>query len=230
MATEIDKLDPIPETVTLESGLVVGLEALKTRQFLKLLRIITHGGLAQISTQLLSGNGDEGTDEFIGRLLSAVLFAVPDAEDETITFLRAMCYPDGLIEGRALTRADVEHNKILWSGLDAELENPELEDTVSIIEAIVRREAEDIQALGKRLMAMFNLAEKTGQIPSSKSPSPTESTSTSSAVSPALSTSSRKSTGGRTTKSLNSPLLDSDSASPPFESDSTTPVGSVSIG
>lgn len=234
MTTEIDKLDPLPESVTLQSGLVVRLEALKTRQFLKLLRIITHGGLSQLGGQFIGSlisDADESdsVEEFMGRLLSAVLFAVPDAEDETIVFLRAMCYPDGLVEKRALTRPDVEHNKTLWAGLDAELENPELEDTITIIEAIVRREAEDIQALGKRLMTMFNLAQKTGQVPSS-SPSPSESTSESSEDSPEPSTSSRRRTGGRTTKSVTSPLLDSDNASPRSARNSTTRVGSASIG
>ena len=38
------------------------------------------------------------------------------------------------------------------------LDNPELEDLVDLIEAIVRREAKDIMALGKRLAAMLKLA------------------------------------------------------------------------
>lgn len=232
MANEIDKLDPLPESVTLRSGLVIQLESLRSRQFFKLLRIITHGALPGMANAgMLSADGME-SEEFLGRLVTVVLLAIPDAEDETIEFVRSMCYPAGLIDRKNLNKQDIEHNTALWEGLDEELINPDLDDLVTIIEAIIKREAEDIQALGKRLMAMFKLAEKTGQINSSNgsSPNPRASTPASSAVSAGRSTSSRRNTGGRAMRSVNSPLVSSDSASPQSESDSTTPVGSVSNG
>lgn len=225
MASEIDKLDPIPDFVFLESGLRVQLESLKTRQFFKLLRIITHSAMPNIADLF---DSELTSDEFMGRLLSIVALSIPDAEDETIDFIRAMCYPAGLTERKNLNKQDVEHNKILWEALDEELENPELGDTISIVEAIVRREAADIQALGKRLGAMLKLAEKTGQLPSS--PTPPVSTSPSSAGSRGRSTSSRPSTAGPTPSSPDSPSDDSGKPSPQFASASTTPAGSTSNG
>jgi hypothetical protein len=226
MASEMDKLDPVPDHIILESGLRVQLESLKTRQFFKLLRIITHSALPNIGDVLDLENLN--SDEFMGRLLSIVVLSIPDAEDETIDFIRAMCYPAGLVERRKLNKQDVEHNTVLWEGLDAELENPELTDMVSIIEAIIRRESADIQALGKRLGAMLKLAEKTGQL--SSSPSPKESTSNSSAGSAGRSTSSRRGTDGPTTTLQTSLSDDSGNASPLSESVSTMRVGSSSNG
>jgi len=202
MADEIDKLDPIPETVNLRSGLQVQLESLKARQFFKLLRIVTHGALPGMREAGLFDMDDLDTDEFMGRLLSVTLLSIPDAEDETIAFIKSMVYPVGLIERKGLNKQDVERNQILWDALDAEMENPDLDDLVTIIEAVVKRESQDIQALGKRLASMMTLAEKTGQI--SSSPSQTVSTSLSSEESPEPSTSSRRNTGGKTKSSSRS--------------------------
>jgi hypothetical protein len=154
------------------------------------------------------------------------LLSIPDAEDETVEFIRAMVYPDGLIERKGLNKQDVERNKELWAALDEELENPDLDDLVTIIEAVVRREADDIQALGKRLAAMVSLAAKTGQL----SPSPTASTKASSGRSRGRSTSSPRNTGGTTMSSVGSALDDFDSASQPSENGSITTVGSANIG
>lgn len=229
MANEIDKLDPVPDTVTLESGLRVQLESLRARQFFKLLRIITHGALPGMQQAGLFDMNDMDSQEFMGRLLSVTVLSIPDAEDETIEFLKSMCYPVGLIERKGLNKQDVERNTILWEALEAELENPELGDLVTIVEAVIKREAEDIQALGKRLASMFKLAEKTGQI-DTPSPSPTGSNSTSSEESPAPSTSSRRSTAGRTRTSRTSPSVESVNVSQLSGNGSTMPVGSVNIG
>lgn len=230
MANELDKLDPPPETVTLCSGLQVQLESLKARQFFKLLRIVTHGALPGMQQAGLFDMAELTTDEFMGRLLSITVLSIPDAEEETIEFIRSMCQPVGLIERKGLNKQDAERNALLWEALDDELENPELDDLVTIIEAVVKREAEDIQALGKRLASMFKLAEKVGQVPSSTSPSPTESTSTSLADSPARSTSSRRSTGGKTKTSKPYRSVESANVLHLSGNDSTTRDGSVSIG
>lgn len=230
MANEIDKLDPAPDFVFLESGLRVQLESLKARQFFKLLRIVTHGALPGMREAGLFEMDGLDSDEFLGRLMSVLVLSIPDAEDEAIEFVRSMCFPAGLAEGagrRGLNKQDVEHNALLWEALDAELENPELGDLLTIMEAVVKREAEDIQALGKRLASMFTLAEKTGQL---SSPSPQTSTPASSEASPARSTSSRRSTTGRTSNSKTARSGDSVSASQRSASNSTTPVSSISNG
>lgn len=224
--SELDALTPRLEQVTLSSGAVTVIQDLKTRQFLKLLRIFTHGALRELSIFQLGSDADK--DEFGAKLLSLVLMSVPDAEDEAIEFVQSMCKPYGLIEGRALNKQDKERNAELWRQLDSELENPELDDLITIVEAIVRREAADIQALGKRLAAMLNLAKKTGQL--SNSPHPTSPTPNSSAASAEASTSSPPSTAGQTTSSAASPSDAYASVSPQSGSDASTPSGGASNG
>jgi len=226
MADELDKLDPRDQVVKLRSGIFVRFEALRTRQFLKLLRIVTHGALPGMSQAGLLNLENLTNEEFLGQFLTITLLSIPDAEEETVDFIRSMVYPDGLIERKGLNKQDVERNKELWAALDEELENPDLDDLITIIEAVVRTEAEDIQALGKRLAAMLNLAAKTGQL----SPNPKASTPASSAGSRGRTTSSRRSTAGPTMSSVGSALDDYDSASQPSGNASTTPVGSASIG
>src|SRR4051812_30001761 len=226
MAEEIDKLDPQDQVVQLRSGHFVRFEALRTRQFLKLLRIVTHGALPGMSQAGMLSLESLSSAEFLGQFLTMTLLSIPDAEDETVEFIRSMVYPDGLIDRKGLNKQDVEHNKQLWAELDEELENPDLGDLITIIEAVVRREADDIQALGKRLAAMMSLAAKTGQL----SPAQKASTPASSERSRAHTTSSPRNTAGPTMSSVGSALDDFDNASPPSANDSTTPVGSASIG
>lgn len=151
------------DTVALSSGTEVVIQPLKARQFFKLLRIITHGAGGMLLNVKFSG--DDTPEEFGAKLLALVGFAIPDAEEEVIDFLLSMVTPAGEKTGRKLSKEEIAHNKQLAEDLFGELYNPELEDLVTLVEAIVKREAADLQALGKRLMAMFDLAKKTGQVP-----------------------------------------------------------------
>lgn len=227
---ELDSLDPIPEQVKLQSGLTVQLERLKARQFFKLLRIITQGAMPQMQTAGLFDTDGLDASEFTSRLITVTLLSIPEAEDQTIDFVRSMGKPVGLIERKNLNKQDAERNLELWTRFDEELDNPELDDLVTIIEAVVRREAADIQALGKRLAAMFNLAVKTGQIPENQSPNQTGSTSASSADSPAPSISSVRSTDGRTRSSSTSASRASVSASRASKSAASTSAISGTSG
>lgn len=155
----------LPETVvvTLESGNKLEIVPLKTRQFFKLLRIITRGaGDALTSLRL---NPEDSDMEFATKLIATFGFAIPEAEEEAIEFVQSMCKPIGLIERPAssLNKQDRERNDNLWLQMVTELQNPELGDTFSIIEAVVTRETPNLKALGKRLSQMFDLAKKTGQ-------------------------------------------------------------------
>lgn len=225
--SELDALDPIPEQVKLSDGTIVVLNDLRARQFFKLLRIMTHGALPVLRDMSVFNIGpDTDPAEFGARLLSVVVLAIPDAETETIQFLQSMCRPYGLIERPALNKQDLERNNTLWDTLERTLANPHLDDLVTLIEAIVKRESADIQALGKRLVAMFKLAAKTGQL----SQSPTSPTDSSSADSPAPSTFSPASTAGTTTASATSPSEGSASVSPPSVSVASTASGNASNG
>ncbi len=232
---ELDALDPVPEQVTLESGFVIELERLKARQFFKLLRIVTgSGALSQLANAGLFSMEGQTEADFTAQFVTVVLMSIPEAEDETIDFIRAMARPSGLRTGRKLNKQDEDHNLRLFLEFDQELNNPELDDLISIIEAIVRREASDIQALGKRLAAMLKMAEKTGQIPTNEAPSQSQnrqgSTAASSEDSPVRSISSRRSTAGRTNSSTTSRSRASGSASRRSKSAASSNAGNETNG
>lgn len=198
--SELDILTSVPEKATLSSGTEVVFEDLKARQFFKLLRILTHGAFPLLrDPSLMSFGPDEDVKEWGQRFLTLVLMAVPDAEDEAIEFVRAMVRPASVIDKAdrpgGLSKVDRTHNQMRWDELNEELENPELDDLITIIEGVVQRELDDLAALGKRLGAMLKLAQKTGQIPTS-TPSPTSTEPNSSGASPEPSTSSAPSTDG----------------------------------
>jgi hypothetical protein len=151
------------DIVTLDSGTKVRLLPLKARQFFKLLRIVTHGAGGMLFNVKFSG--DDTPEEFGAKLVAVLGYAIPDADEEVFDFLLSMVEPVDLKTGRNLNKQDKETNEKLKEEIFDELYNPELEDMVTLIEAIVKREAEDLQALGKRLMALFSLAQKTGQVP-----------------------------------------------------------------
>lgn len=158
--SEIDRIDPNGSPITLVSGTEVEIRPLRMREFFKLLRIVTRGGAEILANMRLSLSAmDE--DEFVTQFLAVLLFAVPEAEAETEDFLRAMVKPAGLTGNK-------KKDDALQDALEAELDNPEIEDALTIIEAVVRAEAGDLQALGKRLRAAFNLAERTGQVKAQK--------------------------------------------------------------
>ncbi len=232
--SELDALSPVPATIRLSTGTVLELESLRARQFFKLLRIITRGAMPamqDLSVFKLDPEADAGA--FAGRLLSLMLLSIPEAENEAIEFIQSMVQPAGLIDRRSsgtkLNKQDLERNTELWAKALTDLDNPNLDDLVTIIEAIVKREAGDIQALGKRLTAMFKLAEKTGQIPT-PSPNQTSPAGTSSADSPERTTYSVTSTGGPTTSSVNSHSDGFVSVSLPSENVSTSFGGNETNG
>jgi hypothetical protein len=192
-STETDTLDPQPRVVTLDGGMQLQVQPLRTRQFFALLRIITHGGGEMLARFPLDPS--EGAAVFGPRLLMLLLLSIPDAVDETIAFVQSVTAPVGLIERgpRPLNRQDTERNNALLEQWEEQLDNPGLDDLVSIVEDVVGHEVDNLAALGKRLGAMIQMAIKTGQLARTSTTSPTV---TSSADSPAPSTSSPASTDG----------------------------------
>lgn len=156
---EIERLlNDTSQTLKLSTGSTVRIRPMKLREFLRLLRIITRGGSQIMSTMDLNF---EDTEDFIQSLLAIVLFSIPDAEQETIEFLTAMCEPERLT-------GNAKDDAYAYQMLAKELDNPELEDTTNILAIIVRSEGRDLQALGKRLRTMFDVARKMGVIGSPK--------------------------------------------------------------
>lgn len=163
MATDAEVIVPDGEIIKLSTGFRLKLQPLKSRQFLKLLKIITHGAGGMLLN--VRWSGDDSPEEFGAKLLALVGYAIPDAEDEVIEFLKAMTEPADLVDGRRLSADDKKRNNEAIEEFMVEMDNPELEDLVTLVEKIVLREAADMQALGKRLMSMFKIAQKLGQVP-----------------------------------------------------------------
>lgn len=152
---EIERLlSDTAQTLKLSSGSTVRIRPMKLREFLKMLRIITRGGSAIMSTMDLNF---EDTDDFVQSLLAVVMFSIPEAEQETVDFITAMCEPDRLT-------GNAKDDAYARQMLALELDNPELEDMTNVLAVIVRSEGRDLQALGKRLRTMFDVAKKMGLV------------------------------------------------------------------
>lgn len=158
--TEVERIEPLGETVKLESGLEVDVQPLKLRQFLKLLKVVTTGAGAAWSNFDMDLNNP---DKFVNDLLALVLFAIPESEDEVVEFIQSVVLPHEMPKGS--DRATLERRVELVNDMYIELENPEPEDVITILEVLISREAEDIRKLGKRLAGMMATARKMGIAP-----------------------------------------------------------------
>lgn len=156
--SELDALDPLPETLTLLDGTEVKLLDLRARQFFKLLRVITRGPAlgALGDSSFLSGT----PEEIVGRVVGLLLASIPDAGDEVLAFVQDMIQPAGLKPGDAAAKSNADK----WAHLGTVMDNPELEDLVDVIHAIIKRESKDLAALGKKVGSFFQVAQKTGQL------------------------------------------------------------------
>lgn len=161
--SELDRIDPQPETCKLSTGFEVDVVRMRTRQFFRLLRVLTHGAGPALTQSSLNFGDDAG--QFAQKLLMLVVMSIPDAEQEAIAYLSSMCRPAGIVDKPAdrLTKQETESNQALWARYNEELHNPDPADTLDLIEIIVRQEAPELQALGKKLRRMIDLYRKTGQ-------------------------------------------------------------------
>lgn len=150
---DVQRLVPDPGApVTLENGSRVIIKPLKLREFLAMLKIVTRGAAMAMGSVRL----DTNDEDFAQSLISLFLFAIPEAEDEAVDFIRLMVQPAGPFAEGEQEAAAIK--------LFDDLENPELEDIVTIIEGVIRRDGKDLRALGKRLGGMLEIARKTGQV------------------------------------------------------------------
>lgn len=150
---DIDTLSSEPALMTLESGLKVHIERLRTRAMMSLLKILTRGASEVLPT--LTFSEDTSPSDFTGQLVGAVVLAIPEAEDETIQFVNRMVTPADLVQGTRLSQADAESNAALIERLAEELYDPTLDDLANIVTRIIVIEGPHIQALGKSLGALI---------------------------------------------------------------------------
>jgi hypothetical protein len=199
--SELDRIDPQPETCKLSTGFQVDVVRMRTRQFFRLLRVLTHGAGPALTQSGLDFSAPG--EEFGQKLLMLVVMSIPDAEQEAIGFLASMCRPTGITDKPSgqLTKQENEANQALWGRFNEELHNPELEDTLDLIEVIVRQEAPELQALGKKLQRTWKIFQATGQDKEKPEAEATPQEINSRELSPQPSTSSATSTGGPTSTS-----------------------------
>jgi hypothetical protein len=203
--SELDRLDPQPVTCKMSTGLQVEVVRLRTRQFFRLLRVLTHGaGPAMMQAGL---DFRESAEDFTQKFLMLVVMSIPDAETEAIAFLQSMLKPAGLADKpeSQQTKQEKEDNAELWKQFNTDLFNPDLDDTLELIETIVRQEAPELQALGKKLQRALSMFRATGQDKGAPEPEASqEEMAASSEPSPPPSTSSATSTDGPTSTSSSS--------------------------
>lgn len=165
-------LDP-PDRVKLKSGQVILLNRLKTRELLKLLRVITHGAGDRLLEELGGLNPNDDQNVFAAKMMLTLLMAIPDAESETVEFIFSLAKPVGLIDRPNLSKQDKERNLALWENLVNELENPELDDLITILESVIVREAADLASLGKRVSSAWATVQRVGKGKVANPPDPT---------------------------------------------------------
>ncbi len=158
---ESDRLDPPENTVKLSNGSAVNVLRMKTRQMFRLLKIITHGGLTGGLPQMV--NFQDAPEVFVQQILTVLLLSIPDAEQEALEFLAVMVEPYGLARKPKLSKAETEANALRWDRMNEFLGNPPIDDTITLFEEIIKAEAPEFQALGKRLAQTAALFSRTGQ-------------------------------------------------------------------
>lgn len=159
---ELNALDPETEVLTFDDGSQVHVEQLRLRQLFKLLKIVTRGAGPLLFDPRLSLSGTP--EEIALKFMTILGFALPEAEDEAVEFILSMIAPVGISDGRKVTEQERKHNQKLLEAMVEEWENPDPVKAITVIEYIVHREAEDLGALAKKLMTMFSMGKKTGQI------------------------------------------------------------------
>lgn len=165
--TETDVILDDPYIVDLPvSGLTVKLSQIRTREALKLLRVIGAGAGSLISDIRISQ--DTEPEELAQELIALLLVSITEAEVEVIDFIHALVNPIDLIEP-VKTREQREENVKKYTELYTKLDNPDLGDTLVILKTVITNESPNFLALGKQLAAMLPSAAKPKT--SSKKPS-----------------------------------------------------------
>lgn len=138
---EIAEILQTPKQITI-SGIPCLLKRLRTREFLKLMNILTAGMGGRVVTAVMVG---ETEADLVGRMGAALLNAVPAAADETLDFIRSMVEP---------AQEKAAHYKALQSALD----NPDLDIMFEILTGVLEQEASELVKLGKATKAWWQTA------------------------------------------------------------------------
>lgn len=116
-------------------GMPCSLKRLRTREFLKLMRIVTEGMGGRLALMSLDVDKDDEA-VMVGKLTGALVNALPYAEDAVIDFVGTMVEPD------------IDDPK-QYRLIKQELVNPDLDTMTAVIQGVVEQEASELVRLGK---------------------------------------------------------------------------------
>lgn len=142
---------PISREVTV-GGLRAIVQVMRTRQLLRLLKVITNG--APFGMAMLSAEGDDDEDAGFGaRLLALLWVAIPEAEEATLGFLASMVElsPE---ETEGKTGKELLE---IQGRFSRALQNPEVDETFDLIGRIIELEKPNLALLGKRLAVLLRM-------------------------------------------------------------------------
>lgn len=153
--TTID-VDDARTVITLTNGTRVAVKPLKTREVLKLAKIVTNGGSGFLPQAIQMAQNIEDKETFIGILTGLVITTIPEAEDEVVDFIRTVV--ERVDEGPA---DETKEGRTKRAGLDLELsihlQNPPIDDSLDIILEVLKAEKDTLQSLGKRIMQIVQV-------------------------------------------------------------------------
>lgn len=149
---ELSRLLPDGSPVLkLEDGTEVAVRPLKLKELFAAFKVITRGSamtFGAISPSLFSDASEE--DQFVQVLIGLLINAIPEADVEFCEFIR-VCVDSvsPALDGKWASREEKDEAEAHLDELL--LENPEIGDALSIVTAVVVKEAKDIQKLGKKV-------------------------------------------------------------------------------
>lgn len=163
--SDLGTIRPRPEVITLESGRQVQVKKLKTWELLGLVDIVIGGVGRELFNIKL--DMDEPEEIFAAKFAGLLITSAIGNRDQTIAWVRDVVEPVGLVKGMRLDKAQKARNQKLIDELDYEMENPEPDDTITIIESLARTEGGDLHRWGKRLAGIFRMVAASGRLPAS---------------------------------------------------------------
>lgn len=135
--------DPFPIGVDAPEGAVlVRVNRLRTIELLMLLRALSAG----VGPALAEIDFTDDTEENVGLMVGLIISGMGEAGPQVLDFLRAVVKPVGKDDKARVAK---------------EMVNPDIEDTLTIVEAIVTQEMPDFERLLGKAQAMFDRMQTT---------------------------------------------------------------------
>lgn len=124
------------------SGLDVLVDELKLVHLFDLLELLEKTSMS------VNLSPDQDVEVFSNSLVAAIAFSAADNQADLSALLRAVLRPASLVKNPKTSDAK-QINEALWTQLYDELEDPDIEDLIDVVKAIVHKSADTIIALGR---------------------------------------------------------------------------------